>query len=128
MNLNELLEKVKIGAKDAGKFAARTAKDAGKKAGEVYNTSKHQIAIFDIKNDISDLYKEIGALVYSTHKQGVETADVIEEKLAIIEEKEARIAELQEMINDIKDSKTCPSCGTKSEKSAEFCKKCGNKI
>lgn len=128
MNMNELFEKIKEGAQNAGEFAARTATQAGKKAGELYNTSKHQITIFDLKNDINDLYKEIGALVYATHKNGDETAEAIEEKLAIIDEKFERIEELKVLINEIKDTKTCPSCGTKSEKSAEYCKKCGTKI
>lgn len=128
MTINELFEKVKKGAKEAGGFAARTATHAGKKAGEMFNTSKHQLTIFDLKNDISDLYKEIGELIYKTHRNGDETAEAIEEKLAIIDEKAERIEELRELIDEIKETKTCGSCGAKSEKSADFCKKCGSKL
>ena len=128
MNVNELFEKVKEGAQTAGEFAARTATQAGKKAGEMFNTSKHQITIFDIKNDINDLYKEIGALVYATHKNGDENSEQIDEKLNAIDEKMERIEELKTLIDEIKDAKSCPSCGARMGKDDEFCRKCGTKL
>ena len=128
MTMNELLEGIKEGAAYAGEFAAKTAVSAGKKASEVFNTSKYNLMIFDLKNDISALLKEIGALIYKTHKSGDDTAELIEEKLAIIDEKNERITELKALIDEIKDTKSCPACGAKSEKSAEFCKKCGTKL
>ncbi|MBR5478690.1 MAG: zinc ribbon domain-containing protein [Clostridia bacterium] len=128
MTFDKLFETIKEHAQNAGVFAARTASKAGKKAEKMYHTSKHQIAIFDLKNDITTLYKEIGELIYATHKNGDETAEDIEAKLAIIDEKMARIEELKDIIDEIKDAKTCDSCGTKNEKSSEYCKKCGKKI
>lgn len=128
MTMNELLEGIKEGAAYAGEFAAKTAVSAGKKASEVFNTSKYNLMIFDLKNDISALLKEIGALVYATHKDGADTAEKIDEKLYEIDAKMARIDEIRALIDDIKDAKTCKSCGARSEKSADFCKKCGTKL
>ena len=59
MTMNELLEGIKEGAAYAGEFAAKTAVSAGKKASEVFNTSKYNLMIFDLKNDISALLKEL---------------------------------------------------------------------
>lgn len=128
MTMNELLDGIKEGAAYAGEFAARTAVTAGKKAGELFNTSKYNLVIFDIKNDIVDLLREIGELVYETHKSGKDNAEKIEEKLSEIEAKKARIEEIRGLIDEIKDAKSCKSCGTRCEKSAEYCKKCGNKL
>jgi len=128
MTMNELLDSIKEGAVYAGEFAARTAVSAGKKAGEVFNTSKYNLVIFDLKNDKVDLFREIGELLYETHINGKDNAEEVEKKLSEIDVKRARIEEIRGLIDDIKDAKTCRSCGTRSEKSAEFCKKCGNKL
>ena len=128
MTINELLDSIKEGAAYAGEFAARTAVTAGKKAGEVFNTSKYNLVIFDIKNDIIDLLREIGELIYETHKNGKDNTEKIEEKLAEIDAKRERIEEIRDLIDDIKETKTCRECGKRSEKTAEFCKKCGKKL
>lgn len=126
--VKELLEKVRSTAGAVGSMAGHTARQAGKYAGEWFDTAKLNLRIFDLNNEVTMLLKEIGQIVYDTHR-GKETEEtVLEGKLAQIDAKKEAIAQLQAEINQLKKSKSCPQCGAACSKEDAFCKKCGMKL
>lgn len=126
--MNELLKKIRASASVAGDFAVKTANSAGKKANEVFNVSKYNLAIFDLNTEVDLLYKEIGAMIYQSHCNEDTSAEVLEEKLQELDGKMQEIAELRAKIAELRETKECPNCGTKMEKDAQFCKSCGTKL
>lgn len=126
--VKELLEKVRSTAGAVGSMAGNTARQAGKYAGELFDTAKLNLRMFDLNNEITTLLKEIGQIIYDTHT-GKETEEpILDEKLAAIDAKKEAIAQLQEEIRQLKKSKPCPQCGATCGREDAFCKKCGTKL
>ena len=111
----------------------------GKKATETYQITKEKATIISeelklkgkisgAKEDIEDLYKEIGKKVFEEVKSG---KDVIKEeiidKIEKISELEDKIKKLECQILALKKIKKCNECGMELELDAEFCSKCGKK-
>lgn len=126
--VKELLEKVRSTAGAVGSMAGNTARQAGKYAGELFDTAKLNLRIFDLNNEVTVLLKEIGQIVYDTHIGKEPEEAVLEEKLAKIDAKKEAIAQLQAEVNQLKKSKPCPQCGAVCGKEDAFCKKCGGKL
>lgn len=126
--MNDLLQKVRAGAAAAGDFAVKTANSAGKKATEVFNVSKLNLAIFDLNNDVNTLYKEIGRMIYLSHRNEDTSAELLQAKLEEVDGKLQEIELLQAEIETLRDVKECKACGTKMGKDAQYCKSCGSKI
>ncbi|MBQ1351452.1 MAG: zinc ribbon domain-containing protein, partial [Oscillospiraceae bacterium] len=78
--VKELLEKVRSTAGAVGSMAGNTARQAGKYAGELFDTAKLNLRMFDLNNEITTLLKEIGQIIYDTHT-GKETEEpILDEK------------------------------------------------
>ena len=123
--LNDLLAKVRASATVAGEYATKAAKDVGKAASGAYNVSKLNLQIFDLNTDLDVLYKDIGRLIYASH-QGKDTpSDELEAKLALADEKTAKIEALRAEIAAHKDAQVCPDCGSVGSREDKFCSKCG---
>lgn len=122
--IREIWEKICTGATLAGEFATRTAGNAGEKAKDVFNTSKTNFKIFDLKTDVELLYKELGRLIYAAHKGDETSEEEIDGYLAIIDEKMAQIESFREELENGK-TKECPDCGKENESGAAFCSACG---
>lgn len=124
-NIRDLMEKVKVTAAQAAQVAGKAADVAGKKAGEIVETTKLNLQVFDINTDIEILFKEIGKAVYLTHT-GVEVdPEEIEDKVKIIDEKYQLIASLKDDINEKRTVIKCPNCGKECNKADVFCSACG---
>lgn len=128
--VKDILEKVKLSATAAGEFAASTAEAAGKRAGEVVEVTKLNLQIFDLNNEISALFKQIGELVYKAHDNADADTSSIEEWLALIDEKKNTVSEIKQRILGFKHSKKCPNpeCGRDCEKNDTFCPRCGTQL
>ena len=128
--VKEILEKVKQSAVVAGEIAANACEAAGKMAGEVFETTKLNLQIFDLNSEITALYKQIGELVYQAHADADADTANIEEWLGLIDEKKAAFEDLKQRVSEIKRSKKCPNpeCGGLCSKNDAFCPKCGAKL
>lgn len=127
-SMKELLERVRNTAETVGAAAGNTAKQAGKYAGELLDAAKLNLQMFDLNNEISDLMREIGEIVYKTHIGEAQDEDVLHEKLQAIDEKKQKVEELREQISQMKKTKLCPACGTDCSKEDVFCKNCGERL
>ena len=126
--IREIWDKIRTGATLAGEFATKTAENAGEKAKDVYNASKMNFKIFDLKTDVELLYKELGRAIYVAHN-GTETSEEeIDNYLAVIDEKMAQIEALKGELEEGRAKKECADCGKENEAGAAFCSACGAKL
>ncbi len=126
--IREIWDKIRTGATLAGEFATKTAENAGEKAKDVYNASKTNFKIFDLKTDVELLYKELGRAIYAAHN-GTETSEEeIDNYLAVIDEKMAQIEALKGELEEGRAKKECADCGKENEAGAAFCSACGAKL
>ena len=115
-----LLERVRGTANYAADAAADGARAAGKKAGQMVDVAKLNVQLFDLNGEYNDLLRQLGQVMYDTHRGEAPENDVVTKLLAQADEKAARIAELKSRIADLKQSQTCPVCGEPCGKNDKF--------
>ena len=126
--VKELLERVKATAVDLGEAAGTTARSAGKYAGQMVDVAKLNVKIFDLKNDVNNLLREVGQMVYDTHHGKEPSEGGMDELLQQLDEKNAAIDEVKERIAVLRNAKECPSCGNMCGRDDRFCKECGAQL
>ena len=127
-NMKDLLERVKAGAVTAAVAVSRAADVATQKAGELADSTKLNLQIFDLNTEIEVLFKELGKIVYLTHT-GVEVEEAeVESKIARIDDKYAALAEVRARLAARKNCVKCPICGSDCEKDDAFCRHCGSAL
>lgn len=109
----------------------------GKKASETYQVTKEKTVKFseemklkgkinEAKNNITNLYEEIGQCVYNQYKTNLEEGkEDITAKCEEISKQFDEIAKLEVEILSLKEVKKCTKCGAEINKKDDFCSKCG---
>ena len=120
-----LLEKVKVMAGKTGQAATRAVESAGKMAGDMAQTTKIHLQIFDLNTECEVLYKEIGKLVYEIHLDAEVAPDAMDGYLEQLDELREKIEALRAQLTDIKAAVTCPACGRLCSREDTFCAGCG---
>lgn len=123
-----LLERVRGTASFAADAAADGARAAGKRAGQMVDVAKLNVQLFDLNGEYNDILRQLGQVMYDTHKGEVPENDQVSELLARADEKALKIAELKGRISDLRQSQTCPGCGAPCGKSDKFCRACGAQL
>lgn len=123
--VKNLLERVRGTASYAADAAAGGARAAGKKAGQMVDVAKLNVQLFDLNGEYNDILRQLGQVMYETHKGEVPENDRVNQLLTQADEKAVRIAELKGRISDLKQALTCPSCGEPCGKGDKFCRHCG---
>ena len=123
--VKNLLDRVRGTASYAADAAADGARAAGKKAGQMVDVAKLNVQLFDLNGEYNDLLRQLGQVMYDTHKGEAPENEKVTGLLAQADEKAARIAELKSRIADLKQAQTCPSCGTPCGRGDKFCRHCG---
>ncbi|WP_084234021.1 zinc ribbon domain-containing protein [Papillibacter cinnamivorans] len=123
--VRELMDKVRETAISMGEAAEYTFRNAGKRAEEMLGITKLNMEIFDLNTEINILLKEIGQIVYDTHTGKETDSQLLDKKLAGIDEKRVQIKTCREQIAALKKSRNCPVCGEACEKDDKFCRRCG---
>ena len=123
--VKELLERVRGTAMAVSEAAGVTARCAGKCAGQMLDTAKLNMKIFDLKGDIDRDLQAIGRMVYDAHRGQETDHDAMDSLLAGIDEKSAAIETLRERVAVLRRSKTCPACGMACGQEDKFCRGCG---
>ncbi|MCI8618043.1 MAG: zinc ribbon domain-containing protein [Clostridia bacterium] len=112
-----------------GKKASEAYKVTADKTGKLAKEAKLRMKMGELKNEISDIYEDIGKVVYENHiredKQDI--SKELEEKCIKIDclsdEIEAHLKECLEL----KDKRQCPNCYVEIDKDTKFCPECGAK-
>lgn len=126
--IKNIWDKIVAGAGVASEFATKTANTAGKKATDIYNTSKLSLKVFDLKTDVDVLYKEVGRIIYAAHTNEAASTEELDEKLLKIDAKLNEIEEIKATIESMKSAKRCPECNKENSRESAFCAGCGAKF
>lgn len=108
------------------KKATETYQFTKEKATSISEELKIKGKINDLKQDVEELYLNIGKKVYTELKDGKTVAEEeILEKCEQISKANDEISKLKDKLLSIKKVKNCPSCGAKLEFDDLYCSKCG---
>ena len=103
--MQTFLEKVKVMADKTGKAAGRAADAAGKKATELASATRIKL-----------------------HRGTEVSNEEMDQKIDLVDEKQARIAALREELAGMKSVVTCPHCGRPCSREDAFCSGCGGAL
>ena len=107
------------------------------------DVAKLNVQLFDLNGEYNDLLRQLGQVMYDTHRGEAPENDVVTKLLAQADEKAARIAELKNRIADfklenaggfapkgadLKQAATCPACGEPCGRGDKFCRACGKPL
>lgn len=123
--VKNLLERVKGTASYAADAAADGARAAGKRAGQMVDVAKLNVQLFDLNGEYNDLLRQLGQVMYDTHKGEAPENEAVTGLLTQADEKAAKIAELKSRIADLKQAASCPACGEPCGRGDKFCRHCG---
>lgn len=107
------------------KIVTDTAQTAVKKSGEIIESTKIKYNIFDLKNDIDKIYREIGEEIYNKFENEADVFDSVTQKCELIKEKNKMIAQLEKEIAELKNFVKCENCYSDCERTMKYCPKCG---
>ena len=126
--VKNLLERVRGTASYAADAAADGARAAGKRAGQMVDVAKPNVQLFDLNGEYNDLLRQLGQVMYDTHRGEAPENDAVTKLLAQADEKAAKIAELKNRIADLKQAASCPACGESCGRGDKFCRACGKQL
>lgn len=104
-----------------------TAGVAKKKSGELVEITRLKFSIMDTEGEIKKLLNDIGSMIYNAHKNDTEIDDSINDKCVEIDGLYAEITEAQARVDELRNLKSCASCGKKMPLGSEYCPACGTK-
>ena len=112
-----------------GKKASEAYKATADKTGKLAKETKLKFKIGELKNQINDIYKEIGKKVYEKHIREEEICikKEVEEQCTKIDVLSAEVDNLLKQCLELKNQKQCPKCYKQIDKEAKFCPYCGEK-
>lgn len=120
---------------DQIKAGALTLADTAVKVGsDAYNKGKEKVELLALESKLSKAQRQLGALVYSLHKNGEENAVLVQKYIAAIAaiEKEIELmgpaTPAAPVAADEKSTVLCPQCGAEVDPDAIFCPGCGLKL
>ncbi len=126
--VKDLLDRIRGTASVAADAAADTARVAGKKAGQMVDVAKLNVQLFDLNGDYNEVMRQLGQVMYDTHKGQAPEGDPVTQLLIKADELAEKIAEVKARIADLRQAQTCPACGAPCGKGDKFCRTCGQAL
>ena len=127
-NTRDIFTKIKATASVIGEAAGDVAKQAGKKVGESFESVRSNARVYEINNEISRLFAELGQLVYGAHIGNESAEETVDDVIAKIDAKTAELREAQAQAEERKKTLSCPVCAMPYAKDDKFCKECGTPL
>lgn len=111
-----------------GNVASETYKFTTEKTGKIAKEAKIKMKINECKSKISDLYEDIGKIVYQKHvrEEDINIKEDIEEYCVQIDSLSKTIEENRMDLLNLKDKKQCSNCFAEIEINSKFCPNCGS--
>ena len=126
--VKDLLDRIRGTASVAADAAADTARVAGKKAGQMVDVAKLNVQLFGLNGDYNEVLRQLGQVMYDTHKGQAPEGDPVTQLLAKADELVEKIAEVKARIADLRQAQICPACGAPCGKGDKFCRTCGQAL
>lgn len=104
------------------------AATAGKKTDEAVQLSKLKLKAVQVNSEIKGKYEKLGALIYQMAKSDEKHNEEFDLLIADIDDCYAKLAEIEEKTDALKQEITCPVCGVKTKNDNAYCPKCGEKL
>lgn len=106
-----------------GNIASKTTK----KTGDIAKEAKIKMKMSENKSKISDLYEEIGKIVYQKHIHGMEVKikEDLSEYCNQIDELSKEVEKYQEEVLAIRNKRICENCYAEIELNSKYCPHCG---
>lgn len=110
-----------------GDLANKTYKNASQKTGEIAKEAKIKMKMNENKSKITDLYKEIGAIVYKKYlnAEKIEIKEDLNTYCSQIDELSKEIEKCQHDVLVLKKKRICENCYAEINLDAKFCPHCG---
>ena len=110
-----------------GQKASEAYKVTADKTGKLAKETNLKFKMSDLKNQISDIYEEIGKLIYEQHvrEENIDVEKQIEEKCTKIDVLSDEIESILKECMELKNKRQCPKCQTQIDKEVKFCPECG---
>jgi len=80
------------------------------------------------QEEFEELFREIGQLYYTCHKRGEQPGEEMDSRCAKVDSLAAEIEGLKLKLDDLKQIRRCPSCGSVQHNESKFCANCGEKL
>lgn len=103
---------------------------AGKKTGEMLETSKLKVEKMNKSAELQKNYETLGRFCYLDYK-GLETqknSDKMKQIINSIEVLESEIKNIENSISEMKNNKICAYCSNKNNKKFLYCTHCGSPL
>ena len=113
---------------DAVNKAKEAIDVACKKTNEVVTVQKQKFDISALETKRTKDFQVLGEIYYNKIKSGEAEDGGAAELVASIDAKNERIRESRDEINNIKNKRICPKCGTAVDKCSNYCNACGAKL
>ena len=110
-----------------GKKVGEAAQAAAKKSGELVEITKLNVNIGSEEDKIQKLYTQVGKSIFEKYTATGAADPDVQENCEAIKVHEQNIKTLKEKIMEVKNVKSCISCGTDMERAQIFCSKCGTR-
>ncbi len=101
---------------------------ASKKTGEVVNAQKQKFDIASLESKRAKDFAVLGEIYYNKIKDGEASDENISELVLSIKEKSDKIDKLKAEINNAKNKRICPKCGSAIDQISNYCNACGEKL
>lgn len=101
---------------------------ACKKTNEAVTVQKQHFDISSLEAKRAKDFEALGRLYYDEIRNTSPENEKIAELKSAIDAKNEKIEELRRELNDIKNKRICPHCGTSVDKFAVYCSACGKKL
>ena len=101
---------------------------AGKKTDNVVEVSKLKYQCVQMSAELKSLYEKLGNAVYTMVKSDFSNKELMDSLIEEIDSLKERIDQVNQEIAKRKNIRVCPACGSRNEKYACYCNKCGNKL
>ena len=107
------------------KSAAHTA---GKKTDEAVRFTKLKIKESQTTGDIKAHFEKLGEMAYEMKKAENPDAALFDAEIEEIDKLYEKLSEINLLLDDLRQTVTCPKCGAKTKSDNAFCPKCGEKL
>lgn len=112
-----------------GKKATQTYNMATEKTTKVAKEAKLKMKLNEAKNEIEEMYRQIGIKVYQKHinDEEIKIEEELVGKLNEIDIKAREVEDINNEILELKDKKRCSNCHSQINYDYRYCPECGKK-